>query len=214
VRCICLTVRIQRRTWQDDSGVGLVAIRASPAASPRTTDTSPAGLALGLGSKGSNASSGFASLQRGLRGAPPAVELWKMLARPLPWMLGLKILWAPFVSDLVWSWELTFSLKVQRRGQAPPGHRAEARAGARRRGHRPAKQTSWELHSGTPHSSLTAPHLSSLSPLSFQIHQDGPLCPCRVLCAGPCLSSTATQRPAPFDQSANRSMQDCTVAII
>lgn len=111
-------------------------------------------------------------------GAP--LEPPRTLARCLPGCEGSRCV-ARFV---ILSGGLTLSLQVHCRGQAPPGHRAKARARACRRSHLRAVRTAWEspnIESPLPTCSpRTCPDFSLLppaSPLSFQITRDTPSLP-------------------------------------
>lgn len=143
-----------------------------------------------------------------VRGAAPPLEPRRTLARHLPGWVRC----GP-------GWGLTLSLQVQRRGQAPPGHGAEACARACRCGHRPAEQTSWESQttvSASPtHAPLTAPLLPRTLP-HLCLSEDSGTPPPSLLRASALFHTRYTQLPgAPvlFDQSTNGSTRVGTGAI-
>lgn len=130
------------------------------------------------------------------------MEPRRTLGRRLPGWEGSRLVrYGP-------AWGLTLSLQVQRRGQAPPGYGAEACAGARRRGHRPAEQTSWEspdmilasprMPLSPPLTSRPSPPSDTPSPLPFQR-----LPPCSVLRSVPHRVHTL---PTPPSFSTNQPM--------
>lgn len=167
--CILPQIWVHRRTWQDDTGWGWWS-GERPLQPPQNDGLQlPARLGTpGLGSQGSCASthSGNRSPQRplGLSSEDGATvgASENVSAPPAGCGGSCPVRCGP-------GWRLTLSLQVQRRGQAPPGHGAEASARACRCGHRPAGQTSWGSPNFVPasptHSPITAPHSSFLSSL-------------------------------------------------